>query len=462
MNFRRLLLKSAYRVRAPRILEQIEFFKRNESQPAEYFAEMQLRKLKSLLLYCHANIPFYRELWDKHSVSAEIESLTDLEKFPLINKEMVQTGIAQKKFDYERFGKEKLLKQTTTGSSGTPFEFYEDRRCFDLRTSKAYAINSWFHYELGDKCARFWRGELEPSFFEKVKSYIKNVDPYCIYDPNAPLESALTQARIEEFIARLNKTKPKIIEGFVSALDLIATYLNAHGQKLKHKPKSIVTGAEFLSDIQRENISQAFGCPVYNRFGGTETGIIAHECTLQATGDHMLHIDTENLIIETIKAGKSVRGEPGEIVATLLNMRATPLIRYQTGDIATLDDSAKCYCGRTAPLMKDIEGRANDFFVLKDGKLLSTHLWQNYFKKLPFINRYQMIQSNLDRVDVSLIVDQEQFVEKDFEKLKKSVEAALPGVDVTWSFVEEIPLGPGGKFHHCISKLPAEQKRVNA
>ena len=46
-----------------------------------------------------------------------------------------------------------------------------------------------------------------------------------------------------------------------------------------------------------------------------------------------------------------------------------PLIRYDTGDRAARDDG-QCACGRTLPLLRGIEGRADDVGYTRDGRAI--------------------------------------------------------------------------------------------
>jgi phenylacetate-CoA ligase len=52
------------------------------------------------------------------------------------------------------------------------------------------------------------------------------------------------------------------------------------------------------------------------------------------------------------------------LVFTTLTREATPVLRYRTGDIASLDPSP-CPCGRTLPRMSKVVGRADDMLVIR-------------------------------------------------------------------------------------------------
>ena len=373
---------------------------------------------------------------------------------------MMQAAIAAGQFAYERLPKKALLKQSTTGSSGSPFEFYEDQTWWDWKMGKEYAVYDWYDYTFGTACAWFWRGKLRKPLAQRAKEWLMNRETWCIYDPEEPVASALTPARLAALVARLQRERPPVIDGFGTALALVAGWMLEHNQTPGYAPRSIICGGEMLDETDRARIRRAFGATVFNRYGGTETGLIGHECRAQAEGDHGLHLNTETVYIEAVRDGRPVLGEMGEVVATHLYMTATPMIRYRVGDLITLDPARTCPCGRPQPLITAVQGRVNDVFVLPDGRLITTHLWQNYLTKAPVIRRYQMTQERVDFVRIDFERDPSVRDDGALEKVRHLIADALPGCTVEWREVPEIPLGPGGKFRHCISKVSAERKRL--
>jgi phenylacetate-CoA ligase len=77
-----------------------------------------------------------------------------------------------------------------------------------------------------------------------------------------------------------------------------------------------------------------------------------------------LHLTTEgHAILELVdpSSGEPVAledGATGELVWTHLRREASPLLRYRSGDLATVW-TAPCACGRTSPRIR-IDGRADD------------------------------------------------------------------------------------------------------
>ncbi|HEX9342314.1 MAG TPA: hypothetical protein VF995_01690 [Actinomycetota bacterium] len=82
---------------------------------------------------------------------------------------------------------------------------------------------------------------------------------------------------------------------------------------------------------------------------------------------HGLHVNEDHFLVEVIDPTTGSRvaaGERGELVFTTLTKEAMPLLRYRTGDIATLD-RLPCPCGRTLVRMSKVLGRVDDMLVVR-------------------------------------------------------------------------------------------------
>ena len=90
---------------------------------------------------------------------------------------------------------------------------------------------------------------------------------------------------------------------------------------------------------------------------------VATEC-LEQDG---LHVNEDHFIVEAVdpSTGDPVEdGAPGELVFTTPTKQALPLLRYRTGDIASLT-RGECPCGRTLVRMSKVLGRADDMLVVR-------------------------------------------------------------------------------------------------
>jgi phenylacetate-CoA ligase len=91
---------------------------------------------------------------------------------------------------------------------------------------------------------------------------------------------------------------------------------------------------------------------------------VATECLEAQSG---LHVNEDHILVEAIdpETGTPVPdGTPGELVMTTPTKQALPLLRYRTGDIASLRHG-ECACGRTLVRMSKVIGRRDDMLVIR-------------------------------------------------------------------------------------------------
>ncbi len=101
---------------------------------------------------------------------------------------------------------------------------------------------------------------------------------------------------------------------------------------------------------------------LYSTYSSTELATTFSECE-KGLGGHA-HPDLVHVEIVD-EEGNPVRpGQPGEVVVTPLQVEGMPLLRYRTGDIATLYDEP-CPCGRNSPRLGPILGRKSQVLKYK-------------------------------------------------------------------------------------------------
>jgi phenylacetate-CoA ligase len=136
------------------------------------------------------------------------------------------------------------------------------------------------------------------------------------------------------------------------------------GQRLALKAG--LFGAEPWSGQMRARIEELLGLRALDIYGLSEVigpGVAA-ECLEAADG---LHVNEDHFLVEALdpETGEPVPdGAPGELVFTTVTREALPLLRYRTGDIASLRHGT-CECGRTLVKMSKVAGRRDDMLVLR-------------------------------------------------------------------------------------------------
>jgi phenylacetate-CoA ligase len=127
-----------------------------------------------------------------------------------------------------------------------------------------------------------------------------------------------------------------------------------------------IFGAEPWSEAMRAQIETLLPLKALDIYGLSEIigPGVACECVEAQAG---LHVNEDHFLVEVVDpaSGRPLEdGERGELVFTTLTKEAMPLLRYRTGDVASLDRSA-CLCGRTLARMSKVTGRRDDMLVIR-------------------------------------------------------------------------------------------------
>lgn len=179
--------------------------------------------------------------------------------------------------------------------------------------------------------------------------------------------------------------------------------------------------------------------------------MIASECEAHKG----LHLMAEGLYLEIVREGRAARqGEEGEILVTDLLNFAMPLIRYRIGDVGVWE-AGDCLCGRKLPRLKRVAGRATDFLVGHDGRLVSgPFLTLAAVGKRPSISQLQIRQSRVGQVQFRIVRGPRFQDPDDLQFLEQTARAYLgEATEVEWEFVEELTSEASGKFLFCVSQV---------
>lgn len=119
--------------------------------------------------------------------------------------------------------------------------------------------------------------------------------------------------------------------------------------------RAICTGGEPLSPARRSLLESIWRVPVFDIYGMAEIGTAVVDCEFRTP-----HPLEDYFIFELL--GEDLRtpvknGEPGHLVITTLKKRATPFVRYLTGDLARVVEK-ECPCGKDLSL--EVHGRRED------------------------------------------------------------------------------------------------------
>lgn len=127
-----------------------------------------------------------------------------------------------------------------------------------------------------------------------------------------------------------------------------------------------IFGAEPWSEAMRAQIEALLPLKALDIYGLSEIigPGVACECVEAQDG---LHVNEDHFLVETLDPATgepTAEGVPGELVFTTPTKQALPLLRYRTGDVASLH-RGPCACGRTLVRMSKVAGRVDDMIVVR-------------------------------------------------------------------------------------------------
>jgi len=154
------------------------------------------------------------------------------------------------------------------------------------------------------------------------------------------------------------------------------------------KLRLAIAGGEPWSESMRVKMQDKTGVRLHNCYGASELyGPSFLECEKQAG----VHVWGDICYMEILdKNGEQCAdGERGEMVVTMLQKEAFPLIRYKIGDISALDWE-KCECGRTHPRLMRLSGRTDDMLSIRGVNVFPSQI-ESVIGEIPFLSPFYHI-----------------------------------------------------------------------
>ena len=430
--------------------ETAAFLRQSDGWPAERLLAYQIGELRSLLLHAVRTVPHYRETWREWGVAPDaVRELSDLSGVPTITKAEIRQQLPR--FVSETYRTRRLVAASTSGSTGQALHFYRLGRYSGVEW--AFVMNLWSRVGFGPAS---WRAVMRGPTVRPTRSgrtwEVRPRTREVVFSTYH-----LTEETMHAYYTALRQGPCKYLHCHPSSACIFAAFLLRHGYPCRLH--GVLASSESLYPHQRRLLEEAFQCRVYSFFGQSEQVALAGECEVSSA----YHIQPEYGIVELLDAdGRPVTGEDevGEIVATGLINRAVPFIRYRTGDLAVLS-SEECSCGRRHRLLKRIEGRAHEYVVTSDGRLVSlTGLMHGqHYEALAHIRQMQVCQTTRGQIEIRIVPDV-GFSSEDEAEIRNGIARCVgAGLGTSFAHVTEIRPGPRGKHQFLVQALDLSRFR---
>jgi len=434
------------RWRNPRLALDLHRARQRESWSADRLRRYQVERLRRLLIHARDTVPFHRERFQRAGFDpASLRSPEDLARLPVLEKEELKAALAAGTATSTAFAPAELVTGSTTGSTGVPLRFVEDRGCLLRRRALLDRGERWTGILPGRRLTRVWRKYEHHSASERRRMRAGLLQWIPVVEVTDPTGSALGEGGLDAILDRIAGFDPEVIRGYVSALTSIARHAERRGDD-RIRPGRVVGSAEYLSPSDRALLERVFRCKVHNVYGASEAPMVAVD---RADGPD-LHVFTDYYVTE-VEA--HAPGSPGRLLLTDLTNLGMPLIRYAIGDLA--EESPHHWpAGSPFPRLRAVHGRVNDVFLLPGGRRVYSHVWHIYFRDLTWIDRFEVVQETPDRIAITLVTGGRDADVDALARVRGRVEEAFPGIDFSWRVSDRAGVGPGEK-HRAVRSLVA-------
>jgi phenylacetate-CoA ligase len=419
---------------------------------AERLQSQQFEQVRALLVHANATVPYYQQLFARHGV--QIPQRVDAEFFrqiPISSRQAIQQaeqGIESMALPPAHGAKE---YGKTSGSTGRPVRFARTALTRTFWLAFALRDHLWHERDFTGKLGAIrWyaRGVAEAPDGAREPNWGVIVAPLFATGPSCSLN---VSASLAEQVDWLRREQPDYLVSFPSNLVALAAYAQEQGEALPGV-RELRTIGESLGDSQRRQIEAAWQAKVVDIYTCEEAGYLALQCPV--SGDY--HVQAENVILEIVdeQGAPCPPGKTGQVLITSLHNFATPLIRYEVGDMAEFGEP--CACGRGLPVIRRIHGRKRSRLRLPSGESLFPYLGEHGdIARVTGVKQYQFqcVQHSLEEIEVKLVL------ERPLDAAEQAAVSALMQRNlgypfrVRFSFPQEIPRGPTGKYEDFVSLI---------
>jgi phenylacetate-CoA ligase len=320
--------------------------------------EVQQDNLCRVVRDAYCDFPFYRNKLSQAGIAPEsFQGLRDLNKIPFTTKEELQTHFSFVDL-YQRLGRDLYYIGFTTGTTAVPMPIYctyEDFYRWEQNLSKAFVTAG-----------------INPS--DVVQISLGRCAIACVVFIGAVRKTGAAVMPVDvdlmtshAILEQMKQFRVTFLLTFPSIASELCRLIEAGYPREGLALRTVFLMGEPWTEAFRERVRQTLGTEVYDVYGSTEMGFVAMECKLHKG----LHIMSDQVLLEIVDPMTEQpvqKGAEGELVVTTFWKKASPLIRYRSGDIASAI-KGDCECDVGTPRISRIKGRASDLIFIGSTKL---------------------------------------------------------------------------------------------
>jgi len=355
-----------------------------EFQSPEQIKLFQESLLRKQLTYLQTHSRFYQRLFAEHHINlSAIQTIEDLQQLPFTEKKDLQLFNE----DFRCVPKEKIVDYiTTSGTLGAPVTF----GCSDADLDRL-ALNEAKSFA----CAGLKPGNVVQLMTTLDKRFMAGLAYFL-----GIRKLGASIIRVGNGIPELQwdtieRMRPDTLMCVPSFILRLMEYAQEHNINYRASSVKRIIGIgeglrnqDFTLNLLGSRIHEKWPeLELLATYSSTEMSATFSECPHGLGG----HVHPELIIVEIVDENNHPVpvGEPGEVVATTLGVEAMPLLRFRTGDIASMH-TEQCACGRWSYRLSPLVGRKNNMIKLK-GTTLYPPALNDVLDNTPYVENYVVV-----------------------------------------------------------------------
>src|SRR5437773_2349212 len=248
-----------------------------EAQEREHWIAAQWdtwrqERLAYVLHRAATRVPYYRAQWAARRRQGAHASWEVLENWPILDNERVRETPAA--FIADDRNPRWMFNEHTSGTTGKPLVLWRTHQT--MRSLHALAVartRAWHGVSRGDRWAMLGGQLVVPTASRRPPFWVWNAALRQLYMSTYHLAPDL----VPHYLDALRRYEIVYLLGYPSALYALAQEVLRLGRG-DVTMRVAITSAEPLPEWERETIATAFGCPVRETYGMSETVAWASEC----------------------------------------------------------------------------------------------------------------------------------------------------------------------------------------
>lgn len=395
-----------------------------EKESSQAIADFQSQELTKALTYAGTHSPFYKKHFAAHGFNLEnVKSVADLPLIPPTGKDDIQ----KYNWDFLCVPREKIIEYaSTSGTLGKPVT---------IALTESDLQRLAYNEAISFACAGLASSDTVQLMLTLDRQFMAGI---AYHEGARKLGAGIVRmgpglpALQWQTIHALKPTVLIAVPSFILKLIDFAIQNNIDYQKSSVRTLVCIGEGIRQTDLTLnalgERIKNAWDVTLISTYASTEMQTAFTECVHGKGG----HLHPELLIVEILNDENVPvnENEIGEVTITTLGVEGMPLIRYKTGDLASVY-AEPCACGRNTLRLSPLAGRKQQMLKVK-GTTLYPQAFLNILQGISGIRDFVAVagktETGQDDLTIHVCTDSEVEIKQILQERFKSVLRILPEI----------------------------------